>query len=354
MRTHEDEQDRDESSSQEENLETEESTEESTDSGDLQAGEDSRLAEGEEDQEAVEEQAPEAEDDQKDKSRKSTRRDRERRVKERLRQERDYLLAQNQEILNRLAAVENSTVNNMASSLDSRIAECQNDIDAAERLEYEAQKADNFEDVRVARRIREQASNKAALLKSEKDRITQAVEQSKNARPQQQANPDAAVAKELSAQFSSDKPWLKFNEYGQPANPETSVVRAIDSALFREGEFDPTEPEYWDELNKRVRASLPRLFVDRAEGSEDDSEDDVQQEVTTQVSRKAPAKASGERRGPSVGSSTKQSNAGKVRQRLSPERVAALKEIGVWDDPKQRAEYIKNYEDYDRDHGVER
>jgi hypothetical protein len=34
--------------------------------------------------------------------------------------------------------------------------------------------------------------------------------------------------------------------------------------------------------------------------------------------------------------------------KLSADRVSALKDAGIWDDPKQRAEAVKRFRDYDK------
>ena len=36
--------------------------------------------------------------------------------------------------------------------------------------------------------------------------------------------------------------------------------------------------------------------------------------------------------------------------RLSSDRVQALKDAGIWDDPKQRAEAIRRFREYDKQH----
>lgn len=283
-----------------------------------------------------------------------------RRAKEkRIREERDYLLQQNRDILQRLAQVESTALEARQLTVDSRLTECLNDADTAERLELDAQKAGDDEGVRTARRIREQAQSRASVLKSEKERLDQALSQRKSQPVTSAPIPGADEIQKHSAQFRVDKPWIQFGSNGSPANAETAVAVAIDHALRREGRLHETDAGYWAELDKRVKAALPHLST--GVNSEDDDLDDEDEFVEVAPlknarSQQAPPRkvvaAASARKGPQVGTSGRQGNAGTVRTRLSAERVQALKDIGVWDDPKQRSEYIKEYEKYDREHST--
>lgn len=346
-------------------LETQETLDEGTPDAPLDeeaaTGGEEQVAEGEE-QGEPEPEAP--------KPRKESKRYHERRQYRRLQTERDYLLAQNQQIINRMAVVETTALASWLSTVDSQLSECQNDADTAERLELEALQGNDNESVRTARRIREQATNKAAVLRADKERISRALEQAKQSRPPapppQVTGADEETSR-LLKDFQANKPWLKFNEQGLPANAETSVVWALDQQLVHEGQLDTDDPEYWQELNKRVRSALPRLFGDEPEEGGDE-DDDLQQLDTSQNGtqrqgsprraaapagqRQGQAPRAAGRRGPAVGSSTRQGNAGQGRPRLAPERIAAIKELGEWNDPKKRQEWVDYYAAYDKEHGV--
>ena len=60
--------------------------------------------------------------------------------------------------------------------------------------------------------------------------------------------------------------------------------------------------------------------------------------MNTQTKPKATVAGSGR----DVGSSGKQGT-----YKLSAERVQALKDAGIWDNPKQRAEAVKRYREFD-------
>lgn len=295
------------------------------------------------------------------KSRKQ-RQDQYRRAARRLREERDFALQQNFEIMQRLAALEGSALETRLLTIDGRLTEYQNDADQALSLESQALTQGDSEALRQARLIREQALSRASVLKTEKDRLQQAITQraSQPQRPKQQPLPGQAEINQLAARFSADKPWLKFSQEG-PANRETAVLHAIDLAMQAEGRFHASEPEYWSELDRRGRAALPHLF---GEGEGGDLEDELDTTVQQTQQRQAPtqkAAPQAEKRvakGPAVAGSGRQANAGATTKRLSAERVQALRDLGLWGpglsaaDKKEQAEYIKYFDQHDRDNGV--
>lgn len=121
--------------------------------------------------------------------------------------------------------------------------------------------------------------------------------------------------------------WLSENKWYDVSgkDEDSRIVKRIDDEIAAEG-FNPNTPQYWDELTSRVKKSLPKRF-ERSDNS---------------VRRKSPVSGSS-RSASSTNSQTSYS--------LSPERVAAMKEIGVWDDPKKRAAMIAEYKRYDKENG---
>lgn len=120
-----------------------------------------------------------------------------------------------------------------------------------------------------------------------------------------------------SQQFLSKNTW-----YGGPtsSDPDSKVLTALDNSMTAEG-WDATTDAYWDELQKRSEKYLPHR---------------AQRPVT--VTRP---------RSPVAGSSTQSSSGGEAFK-LSPERVAAIKAAGMWEDVAARNKMIKNYREYDK------
>jgi hypothetical protein len=291
------------------------------------------------------------------------RQDQYRRAARRLREERDFALEQNFEILQRLAAVEGTALETRLLTIDGRIAEYQNDADQALSLETQALTQGDQEALRQARLIREQALSRKTVLESEKGRVQAAINAraSQPQRPQQRPLPGQAEINQLATQFKANKPWLQFRQDGSPANRETAVYHAIDLAMQAEARFTPNEPEYWQELDRRGRSALPHLFgeddVDLGDGDEVET---VQQTQHKQAppQRQAP-QAQRTARGPAVAGSGRQANAsGSAHHDLLPAQVAHLKEEGLWGnnlnaaDKKERDELIKYFRQHNRANGA--
>jgi hypothetical protein len=90
-------------------------------------------------------------------------------------------------------------------------------------------------------------------------------------------------------------------------------------------------PEYWTELDARLQKYLPHRFTNTSSVSYTESNPNARRSTP-------PTGGSGQDGRPS--SST--------QYRLSPERVRAMKEAGMWDDPDKRKKMIQRYMDQDK------
>jgi hypothetical protein len=281
------------------------------------------------------------------------RRDERKRTERLIREERDFYQSQYRDVLSRLNEIEATGLDSRMLVVDGRLNECLNDAAQAESLEMEALKAGNTQEVIQFRKVREAANGKANLFRQEKERLAQAQAQRTSRKTTPAPTPGAAEVAAHAARYRADKAWLQFDQSGAPLNAETAVALSIDAALKREGDLNEREADYWQELDKRVRSALPRLFGEPVSGDADDDEDDepvepVIQQPTKAAPARAAAAASG-RKGPAVGSSGSQQAAGPT-YRLSKERIEALKEIGEWDTPEQRKSWAKHYQQWDKEH----
>ena len=119
--------------------------------------------------------------------------------------------------------------------------------------------------------------------------------------------------------------WMNKNSWYDPSgqDQDSEIAMRIDQRLAQEG-WDPTTKEYWDELDSRVKKYLPhRTNQSRIVGAKPKS-------VVTGGSRESSSAAESK------------------TYKLSSDRVQALKEAGMWDDPKKRAEAIKRFREYDK------
>ncbi len=118
--------------------------------------------------------------------------------------------------------------------------------------------------------------------------------------------------------------WMERNKWYDPhaRDADSRIVMSLDQQLSEEG-WDARTPQYWEELESRAKKYLPHRFNSGKTATKPKS-------VVTGSSRE------------SGGSSGKQTFT------LSKDRVQALKDAGIWDDPKSRSEAIKRYRDYDK------
>ena len=126
-------------------------------------------------------------------------------------------------------------------------------------------------------------------------------------------------------QWMQDNPW--YNPTG--TDTDSSLIRTIDNGLAAEG-WDPNTPEYWTELDARKKKYLPHRTNLRHNSGAGDST----------PKRTSPVAAGG------VAASSGRSTGEYV---LSPERVQALKDAGMWDDPVKRTAMIKRYQQIDKE-----
>jgi hypothetical protein len=130
--------------------------------------------------------------------------------------------------------------------------------------------------------------------------------------------------------------WMKRNSWYNPAatDADSRVAKSIDEQMSSEG-WDPTQGDYWEELDSRLQKVLPHHY-------NEDNDDDLRQvrrprNVVGSSGREASAAYGGTNRTQFV---------------LSPDRVKAMKDAGAWDNPERKARMIKNFIEFDRRNGV--
>lgn len=273
-------------------------------------------AEGEEGNQE-DERLSDTRNDEEESRRQAKREERQRRkqnqkfARDKTREEMQWLIQQNQVLQQRLEAIENQAISFQKGSLDQNYNQALGGVHAAEAALAKAIEIGDGARVPELLRQRDMALARAAEINRAKQNV---------AAPAPQTNTAVSLK---ARQWAAENPW--FNASSN--DPDSQVAKAIDSSLVAEG-LDPSTDRYWDELNSRIAKYLPHRFA------EDDDEDYTE-----------PRKAG--RRGPPVGGSREMAP-GKTQVYLTPERVNALKEAGVWDDPVRRKEMLKRFAEWDR------
>lgn len=228
-------------------------------------------------------------------------------ARERERLELQILRQEVSELRQGLTAQQQAALGISEQGIDARLNQTMQDVRQAEIIHAKAIEAGNGEDAVAALRIRDQALYEANQLHAAKQQM-----QETRQRPQTpQIDP---VVKTYMDQWQQANPW--YNPQGN--DPDSALARRIDAEVARDG-YQANTLDYWEEVTARL--------ADHFE----------------------PAQKAPKRKGPPVGGNREHAPSGRGTEiRVTPERKAAMIELGVWDDPKSRNEYLKAYAEYDR------
>lgn len=248
----------------------------------------------------------------------------ERKLKKELKKQRDLsaknkitaLERRNAELAERLAKVESTASSYQFAQLDKAIE------DEATRVEYAKLK------MMEAARNNDAASQVEYLeqLTDAKQRLNQAQHFKKQQVDAAKA-PKQNVPNEISSEVQANATaWLKKNSWYDPQarDVDSKIAKVIDQELVSDG-WDPTDPEYWEELDNRLQSRLPHRYT--AKGGRENK-------------RTA---------GPTASSRVSNASAQKPGTiTISRDRVNAIKDAGAWDDVEKRNKMIRAYAAYDR------
>ena len=236
--------------------------------------------------------------------------------------ESNYLISalkkQNAELADRLAAVERKTSGAELARVDKAIEDAGVQVEYAKMKMKEAVNGRDGDSLARAQDMWYEAKRKLESLESIKQNATKQMSQ-----PQQNINVPDPMVQKMAADWMEANPW--YDPQGR--NEESMIAQTLDKRLTEEG-FDPTSEEYWDELDARMQKYLPQ------KSNSSYNQSNVQQKrprsVMTSSGRETMA--------------TTKSN----EFRVSPDRVAAMKEAGLWDNPTLRQNAIRKCAEWDR------
>ena len=264
-----------------------------------------------------------AETDEERESIREARRE-ERRLKKELKKQRDLsaknkitaLERRNAELAERLAKVENTASSYEFAQLDKAIE------DEATRVEYAKMK------MLQAAQANDAVSQMEYLeqLTDAKQRLNQAQHYKKQQVDQAQS-PKQNVPNPITTEVQQNATkWLKKNSWYDPQARDTDsrIAKVVDQELVTDG-WDPSDPEYWEELDNRLQSRLPHRYTSKG------SKEGRRSSGPTASSRSSNATAQ------KPGTIT-----------LSRERVQAIKDAGAWDNTEKRNKMIRAYASYDR------
>jgi len=222
-----------------------------------------------------------------------------------------------QQAMQRLDAVERRT---QGADMAAVGAELQKSVDAYNYFKAQHAEAVSAANGQLAAEAVEKM-NAAAERARQLDSIRKAAQKQTSQPAPQPLDPRLKVQAEQ---------WLERNKWYDPdgKDMDSRIALTIDQELHREG-WNPTTEQYWAELDARVKKYLPH----RAGSGYN----------KTNVGNKTSARA------PVGGSGRETSASGTGGYVLSADRVQALKDAGMWDDPVKRAAMIKRYQQQDKE-----
>jgi hypothetical protein len=243
-------------------------------------------------------------------------------------QEKDVRLQQlqreNEEFKRRLSQLERNTKAEHITRIDKNIEDAQVQLEYAKMKLAEATQNNDGQAMVEAQTLWHNAQEQVRNLQGMRKQADAELRQ-----PQQQVPQIDPVIQRNAAN------WMKRNSWYNPAatDPDSRIAKSIDEKMSSEG-WDATDPDYWDELDSRLQRVLPHRYN---EPNDDDSRPVRRpRNVVGSSGREASAAYGGTNRTQFV---------------LSPDRVAAMKAAGAWDNPERKAKMIKNFIAFDRQNG---
>lgn len=228
------------------------------------------------------------------------------------------LKQQNHALAERLAVLEQKTSGAELARIDKAIEDSGVEVEYAKMKMQNAVRDRDGEGVTKAQERWFDAQRKMESLQNIKQRATQVMSQ-----PHQNASIPDPMVQRMASEWMEENTW--YDPQGQ--NEESQIAQVIDKRLTNEG-YDPSSQDYWDELTDRMKKYVPAT---KNSGYNDPHiRNQRPKSVMTSSGRETTA--------------TTKSN----EFRLSPQRVTAMKEAGLWDNPTARQNAIRKYAEWDR------
>ncbi len=272
----------------------------------------------------------EAEDDEKTAARRAerkTRRQRQKEARERDQRELRFLRNRNETVERQIGELTRRQDATETSGIDGRISQLESAIRSASDVYAKAIDANEGKDAAEAMEIRDNLRDQVNYLKQYKEQGATSL--------QEEEGPEPALVEQVRT-WHGKNDWFDFGRRDE----DSAIAGAIDDMLIRDG-YDPTTVEYYNELDKRIARRLPHLAKKgKGNGSDDDLGDEHLDEHEEEVRKPG---------GPKFRVAGRERPLKSNEVHISRERREAMVEAGVWDDPKLRAKYLKQYATWDRE-----
>jgi len=230
------------------------------------------------------------------------------------------LRKQNEALAERLAVIEKKTSGSELAQVNKAIEDAGVQVEYAKMKMQEAVESNDGMSLTKAQEMWYEAKRKQEALQNLKVQATKQASQP----PKQNIDVPDPMVQKLAADWMEQNKW--YDPHGKDLDSE--IAQKIDKKLTEEG-YDPSTQDYWDELDDRLEKYIPQK-ANRGY-NEPSVRNQRPRSVVTSSGRESTATA---KTGAYV---------------LSPDRVAAIKEAGAWDDPVRKMKMINNFRAWDRE-----
>lgn len=265
-----------------------------------------------------------------------TRRQRQRKAKERTDREMGFLRTRNEQLERRFSELEANVDARVTGSelanVEQGISKSRSDLTIANQVIAQAVEQNDGKNVAEAMDHRDNIRDNLRDLEQAREYLSDEDNRRTSAPPMRLDPRHVAHAQS----FMVDNDW--WDPLGR--DDDSKTVLSIDAALVNEG-FDPTSRDYWDALRERVEKDLPHHFDAGDEEDDDDDDADAGNGKGKRQTRR--------NKGPTFRTGGRERSLKDNEVYISPERKEAMIEAGIWDDPVARNRMLKRYSEYDRD-----
>jgi len=233
------------------------------------------------------------------------------------------LQRENEDFRRRLGQVERNTKAEHVTRIEKNIEDAQVRLEYAKMKLAEATDNNDGQAMVEAQTLWQSAHEDVRNLNYQHNQANQDLRQ-----PQAEAS---TVDPEVQRMASK---WVNTHKWYDPSgtDKDSRIAKKVDELMTTQG-WNPSDSDYWEELDSRLQKELPHRY-------NDGSDRDVRSE-------RRPRNIVG-----SAGRESSTSYGGSNRQViLSPERVRMMKESGAWENPVRKQKQIEAYIKYDRENG---
>lgn len=248
--------------------------------------------------------------------------ERERRATKKAREESDYWRQQAEKLAKDTSEREKASIERDIEQADSAIEQVQADLERA------IEDGQSKEQVRLTNYLTDLKANKARA----EFRLTD-LSDSGNLQPfSDKVSPTPKTDESHANQWIEGRSeWYRAKGFER----QTRVANRIDKEVYKDG-FDPNTPEYFEELDKRIKAQFPDLYDDDTSSDEDSSPRQTRRPTRSPV---APVGGNEDRRQKSTGSKVE----------LGEADFANMRRFGLdVNNPQVLKEYARNKREAER------